>query len=90
MAVDIENAPLERGLGDPVRTFVMAPRVEFEAALHGFKHIFVDDRGMSAWVGLGPMDDQPEVDAVFQQVEQGPSAERQSAPLAPFRCGDSF
>ena len=69
MAVDIKYAPLERSLGDPVRTFVMASRVELQAALYGFEQVFIDDRGMGAWIGLGTVDDQSAVDPVFQQME---------------------
>ena len=75
MSVGIEDAPGERRAGDAVAACRVTSCVGIELRLYRLEQRGVDDRRVKAIVNLVLVHDQPEIDAVAQQLEQRAATE---------------
>ncbi|MNJ40350.1 hypothetical protein D3C77_352430 [compost metagenome] len=74
MAIRVVDKPLQRQIRRPQRSIPVGHGVGFQPLLDRLEQICVDDGRMTPRHGGVAVDDLTEVDAVLEQVEQGPAA----------------
>lgn len=74
VAVRVVDKPLERQIRRPQRSIPVGHDVGFQPLLDRLEQICVDDGRMTPRHGGVAVDDLTEIDAVLEQVEQGPAA----------------